>query len=633
MLQGTDHLTVPSNHVLKFTYPASGDDPLYIHSGANAINWSYVLNTQSTPTIGGEVVQVLSCFVGPLTIQGQTAGLRTNQSGKLTKNQIPGWKQFNGRDNFSPNHELREIVQWFRKYMTRAGSDNLGNVYRSERAIKFEYPERGWVFYIMPTGLKGFKYDKGVVSPEWSITAEIVSNNALDYFAGVTMTSFTDELLTTNAKLQGQIGLSYFQTTGTQNANPNFGQTGDYGSTNPFLNPELYLSANKVLKKMGDNFQGLVAAWSTGDFAHFGFGALLDNNELPKNVDAVYQKIFGNTFLGSLAGNSSGSGGGNSGGGSYTYTGSNKQDAAAAAIANAFQAKGVPPELGVAVALHESSLNPDQTQYGCNLPACGIGLFQVNGDGSGEVGSHKAQIIKAGNQRKYGSANGNIVGVYTLDMQVQDAAEFFKANQPGDITGNTDNLSNDRLAEWAYAAERGSGYLTNTSSGSCTPEFASKISDAKALLKGLSQTGSGGGDVVSLAKAGLNFAGKMVYTEGSGRSELFHRSKGDFKGAGADCSQFVSSILHWCGNTKVTDSDYTGTLLQKGKLVSSPQPGDVVVWGPGTGVHTAFITEASGGDWYTIGFGGQGAPDKVLLSAMDQYFSSAGNGGHRFLRF
>lgn len=624
-LSGSDSLGINPNSTIKFTWPPADKDSLYIHSGATAINWDFVLNTQSTPTIGGEVVQVLSCFVGPITITGQTAGLKTNQSGKLGPTEIPGWKDFNGKSAFGPNHELRSIVQWFRYYMTKAGSDNLGNIFRAERAIKFEYPERGWVFYIMPTALKGFRYDKEVISPEWSITAEIVSDNALDFFSGVTMSSFTDELLTTNAALQGQIGLSHFATTETQTANANFGQTGDFGSTNPFLNPSLSGKAGAALQKMGDNFQGLVAAWASGDFAHFGFGAMLDNNALPKNVDAIYQQLFGTSFLGSLP--SGGGSGGNSGSGTYTYTGSNPQDQAAALLANAASNKSVPPELLIAVALHESSLNPDQTQYGCNLPECGIGMFQVNGDGSGEVGTHKAQIIAAGKQRKYGSAQGNIVGIYTAQMQADDAAYYFKANQPQGIP--TNNATDDQLAKWAYAAQRGNGYTTdNTTAGTCTPLFASDLQKARGILKSLTQTS--GGDVVSFAKAALAFAGKMNYTEGSGRSELFHRKPGDFKGAGADCSQFVASILHWTGNKQVSDSDFTGTLLQKGNQISSPQAGCVVVWGPGNGVHTAFITEQSGSDWYTIGFGGQGAPDKVLLSAMNQYFNHSGT---RFLTF
>ena len=44
---------------------------LYVTHGATEIRWSYNLNTVTTPTYGGEVVQILSAYVGPMTITGQ----------------------------------------------------------------------------------------------------------------------------------------------------------------------------------------------------------------------------------------------------------------------------------------------------------------------------------------------------------------------------------------------------------------------------------------------------------------------------------------------------------------------------------------------------------------------------------
>lgn len=498
-LTGKDEVSVPKNALIKFSYPAI-DDPLYIHSGANAIQWTYHLNTQSTPTLGGEVVQVLSAMVGPITITGQTAGLKTNQSGKLKPGEIHGWKDFNGNTAYGPNHELRDIVAWFVKYMTLAGTDNTGNAYRNERAIYFEYPERGWNFAIMPTSLKGFRYDKNVISPQWSITAEIVSNNALDYFAGVTMNSFTDDLLTTNAQLQGQIGLSHFAETSTENNNPNFGQTGDHGSTNPFLNPDLNGSVMSALTRMGDNFQGLVAAWSSGDFAHFGFGAALDANGLPKNVDAVYQKLFGNTLLGSLPGYSqSGSGSGDSPGGSWTYTGSNQTDAAAVQVANAWSAKGMPPELGIAVALHESTLNPDayQGDYANSVSGDGaVGMFQTfyhslanGGAGRGASTSHANEIKAAQAPLTLGQAppkGYKVTNYYSAAHQCEDAAGWFQSYK-------TSGTSDDALARWAFRAQGGVGYTTdNTTSGNCTAQFANDLTKARSILKQLTPTGGSG---------------------------------------------------------------------------------------------------------------------------------------------
>jgi hypothetical protein len=134
----------------------------------------------------------------------------------------------------------------------------------------------------------------------------------------------------------------------------------------------------------------------------------------------------------------------------------------------------------------------------------------------------------------------------------------------------------------------------------------------------------------------LKYAGKMTYSENyTLRQELFHRAIGKFLSSVADCSQFVASILHWLGVKVVTATDYTGTLLQKGKLLAGPQPGCVAIWGPHTGAHAAFITEktADGKDWYCVGFGHQGAPDRNTLSGMNAYFAGIGEPGVRFLEF
>jgi hypothetical protein len=139
--------------------------------------------------------------------------------------------------------------------------------------------------------------------------------------------------------------------------------------------------------------------------------------------------------------------------------------------------------------------------------------------------------------------------------------------------------------------------------------------------------------IVAMANESLRFAGHMTYTETAARSELFHRKPGDFNGAHADCSQLVASILHWLGVTTVTATDYTGTLIEKGKQIARPRPGCVAIWGPHTGAHAAFVTEKVGNDWMTVGFGHQGAPDRNLLSGMNIYFDSVGQPGVRFLWF
>lgn len=142
--------------------------------------------------------------------------------------------------------------------------------------------------------------------------------------------------------------------------------------------------------------------------------------------------------------------------------------------------------------------------------------------------------------------------------------------------------------------------------------------------------------LVHWAHWGVSNAAHFVYDESSRRSEMFHRKPGDVTTPiHADCSQFYASLCHWVGIGKTNDRDYTGTLLEKGEPVdlAHAQPGDCVIWGPGTGTHAAMLTEKSGSDWWTIGFGHQGAPDRVLLSALNAYFAQTGHPGVRILDF
>ena len=128
--------------------------------------------------------------------------------------------------------------------------------------------------------------------------------------------------------------------------------------------------------------------------------------------------------------------------------------------------------------------------------------------------------------------------------------------------------------------------------------------------------------------------GRLIYSESANRSELFHCKPGIVpSGTHADCSQFYAACAKWAGVKKVTDKDYTGTLLQKGLLISKPEPGCCVIFGPGTGTHAGMATEKVGNDWWIVGFGHQGAPDRVLLSQLKAYFAGAGHPGVRYLRF
>lgn len=141
--------------------------------------------------------------------------------------------------------------------------------------------------------------------------------------------------------------------------------------------------------------------------------------------------------------------------------------------------------------------------------------------------------------------------------------------------------------------------------------------------------------MVAWAHWGVDHRASFVYDETVGRSKMFHRKPGDASTPiHADCSQFYAAICHWVGIASTTDTDYTGTLLQKGKKVTAPKPGDCAIFGPGTGAHAVMVTEPAGDkDWWCIGFGHQGAPDRVLLSVLETYFNLHKQPRVRFLAF
>jgi hypothetical protein len=124
----------------------------------------------------------------------------------------------------------------------------------------------------------------------------------------------------------------------------------------------------------------------------------------------------------------------------------------------------------------------------------------------------------------------------------------------------------------------------------------------------------------------------MVYTEGRSRSELFHRPRGQFKGAAADCSQYSASLVHWVDpHSDVTDKDYTGTLAQKGRQVAKPSRGTFVFFGAPPYVHMGVMVKPLlSRSWHVIGFGDQQGPDESTLTELLMSFAASGHPGHVF---
>lgn len=120
------------------------------------------------------------------------------------------------------------------------------------------------------------------------------------------------------------------------------------------------------------------------------------------------------------------------------------------------------------------------------------------------------------------------------------------------------------------------------------------------------------------AVLGYHHRDSIHYTQGQLRWQGIDRhldaSRGHYPNWG-DCSSFVT----WClwnglhihtGHTDIVNGQswragYTGTLLQHGHQVSSPIPGDVIIYGRGfPGEHTALYT----GGGLTVSHGSEAGP-------------------------
>jgi hypothetical protein len=125
--------------------------------------------------------------------------------------------------------------------------------------------------------------------------------------------------------------------------------------------------------------------------------------------------------------------------------------------------------------------------------------------------------------------------------------------------------------------------------------------------------------VVAWARWGVRNKQQIHYTEGAGRSAFLQRRPGALP-LFTDCSGFVTACYKWSGlpdpnGREYKTLGYTGTLLDYGKPVNRQflRPGDIVVYGPGTGVHTAVIVKG-GFDPLTVSDGDEAAPDYVYVS-------------------
>jgi hypothetical protein len=173
---------------VSFFHPMIQPDPhLHIGTGVDEVTWGYALNTMAYPTYGGEVVQILSCFIDDLEIVGTT-------------------------HNYAKQEQIYSYFAYYLQIATqgRAQNKNPGvNSYNQEPMI-FTYPERDWQFEIIVKGLPGFRQGTEVVAPAWRIQAHIVDHSQdVDRLKDFTKSTLLDRLLKKDGgqfDLEGRIG-------------------------------------------------------------------------------------------------------------------------------------------------------------------------------------------------------------------------------------------------------------------------------------------------------------------------------------------------------------------------------------------------------------------------------------------
>lgn len=140
--------------------------------------------------------------------------------------------------------------------------------------------------------------------------------------------------------------------------------------------------------------------------------------------------------------------------------------------------------------------------------------------------------------------------------------------------------------------------------------------------------------VVAAAKWGVANKAHFTYTEGANRMDF--EKRGIKFPITTDCSGFVTFCYRVAGCSDpngmgYNGSGYTGTLLHNGKAIAlkDVQPGDVVIYGPGTGWHAALVVDVSGPNAtnpLTVSMGQQGDPSYV-------HVNQDGRTPQRYLRF
>lgn len=131
--------------------------------------------------------------------------------------------------------------------------------------------------------------------------------------------------------------------------------------------------------------------------------------------------------------------------------------------------------------------------------------------------------------------------------------------------------------------------------------------------------------IVKWARWGVDNTGAIHYTETPERTGWLHAKPYSRLPLSTDCSGFATLCYRLAGapdpnGLGYITLGYTGTMLdhanRAGRVltdVSKAKPGDLIVYGPGTGEHVAIIVQA-GKDPLTVSHGQESEPAYVKVS-------------------
>jgi hypothetical protein len=220
------------SHLVEFSYPrADGRRTLQVFSGLDEIEWGYTLNVARYPTYLGEVVQILSCFVEDISIEGSLQKV---------------------------NH-LEQLYTFFLEYISQASQGQGNGPTYSQEPITMLYPHRGWTFYIIPTGLLGFNIGRDIVAQKWRIQAHVNDHENTD--------DLTD-LIITEAQMKSALNSD------DPSFDASFEIKGEirFVGRNPFSDPQASVAGtfdtelHKRATELSDFYTSLLPSYLQGDF-------------------------------------------------------------------------------------------------------------------------------------------------------------------------------------------------------------------------------------------------------------------------------------------------------------------------------------------------------------------------------